>query len=110
VRRSQAGLVGEDDGPDPVAEPELSQDRCQVVLDGRLTQHQLRGKLGVTEAPGEQLQDLELSWRQLRQIAVRYGRRGGGRCESLDQPAGHRRRQQRIARAHGTHRVTEEAA
>jgi len=62
-----------------------------VGLDRGLTQHQPRGKLGVAEAPGEQLKDLELSWRQLRQIAVRYGRRGRGRREPLDQPAGMRR-------------------
>ncbi len=36
VSRSQAGLVGEDNGLDPVAQPELAQDPRDVGLDGGL--------------------------------------------------------------------------
>jgi hypothetical protein len=47
-----AGLVGEDNGLHPVAQPELAQDPGHVGLNGGLAQHQLRGELGIAQAPG----------------------------------------------------------
>ena len=44
VSRGQAGLVGEDDGLDSVAQPEPAQDPRDVGLDGGLDKHESRGE------------------------------------------------------------------
>jgi hypothetical protein len=49
----QAGLVGQDDGLDPVAQLEFGQEPGHVGLDGRLAEDELGGDLGVAQAAGQ---------------------------------------------------------
>jgi alkanesulfonate monooxygenase SsuD/methylene tetrahydromethanopterin reductase-like flavin-dependent oxidoreductase (luciferase family) len=49
----QTGLIGEDDGLDPVAQLEFGQEPGHVGLDGRLAEDELGGDLGVAQAAGQ---------------------------------------------------------
>src|SRR5215469_5222570 len=63
----QPGLVGEDDGLDPVADSELAQQARDVALDGGLADEESTGEFGVGQAAGEQPQDLGFPAGQFRQ-------------------------------------------
>src|SRR5215211_8234880 len=73
---NEAGLVGEDDGLDAVAEAEFLQEARDMCLDGRVADDELLGDLGVGEAAREEPQDLELAGGQL---GDRIGPGVGGR-------------------------------
>src|SRR6185437_13722098 len=51
-RDNRAGLVGEDDGLDAVAQAELGEQVTDVGLDGRLADEEVLGDLQVGAAPG----------------------------------------------------------
>jgi hypothetical protein len=53
-RRDQPGLVRDDDGLYPVADPQLGQDTTDVRLDGRLGELERVGQLGVAQTTAEQ--------------------------------------------------------
>ena len=101
------GLVGQHDRLDAVAEPELHEHAGDVGLDRRLGDDQLGGDLGVREAAGDELEDLELAGGEL--VEAGRGRAGGraGARELLDQPAGDRRREQGVAAGHDADAVRE---
>ena len=93
-----AGLVGEDDRLDAVAEVELVEHAGDVGLDRERRDDELFGDLGVGEAARDEHEDLALARR-----SARRGRVAGaaaGRVvadEGLDQPPGDRRGEQRVA-------------
>src|ERR1019366_6756452 len=98
----EAVLVGEDDDLDPVAQAQLGEDARDMGLRGCLADHEFVRKLGVRSSTRDQLQHLELAWRELAKLGRDRQRRTLD--ESLDQPAGDRWRNQRVAagdRAHG---------
>ncbi len=93
-----AGLVGQDDGLDPVAQAELGQQVAHVRFDGGLADDEVGGYLGVGEAAGEPQQDVVFPGGQRGQPG-RCGPRVGGRAgEGVDQPDRDRRREQRVSR------------
>src|SRR3712207_2958846 len=49
LRADEPGLVGDDDGLDAVAEPELAQDARDVRLDRRLAEDEALGELRVRQ-------------------------------------------------------------
>src|SRR6266480_3353830 len=61
----EARLVGEDDGLDAIAEPELPEDVRDMRLHGRLADEELLGDLRVREPARDLLQHLELAVGQL---------------------------------------------
>jgi len=67
----QAGLVGQDDGLDPVTQLELGQEPCDMGLDGRVAEGEPGGDLGVAQAPGQQPQHVELAGGEVGQLAAR---------------------------------------
>src|SRR5580700_8197020 len=74
----QAGLVGEDDGLDPVPQSQLGQDPGHVGLDRGLAERQRGRQLGVAQAAPDQAEHLQFTWRQRGQIrAVTSGIRRG---------------------------------
>jgi len=70
-RDCQAGLVGQDDGLDPVAELELGQEPGDVGLDGGVAEGELGGDLGVAQAAGQQPQHVEFAGGEVGQLAAR---------------------------------------
>src|SRR5215212_5016869 len=64
----QTGLVREHHALYAVAQAELHEHVRDVGLDGRLADEELRGDLGVREAPRDQLEHLELARRQAGEI------------------------------------------
>ena len=65
ARDDEPGLVGEHDGLDAVAQPELAQHVGDVGLDRRVAEDERRGDLGVGHAAREQQQHLVLARREL---------------------------------------------
>src|ERR1700677_5348247 len=63
-RADQAGLGGEDDDLDAVAQAELGEDPRDMGLDRRLAERQRGGELRVAEAACDQADYLELAWCQ----------------------------------------------
>ena len=98
------GLVGQDDRLDAVAQAELHQHAGDVGLDGGLGDDQLRGDLGVRQAAGDELEDLELAGGQL--VEARAAAAGGGpalanswiRRRVIEARAARRRRRRRGCR------------
>src|SRR5260370_22938784 len=70
ARPDQAGLVGQDDHLNPVAQAELGQDPADVRLDRRLGHVQRGGDLGVRLALGHRHDDLALAFGQRGQLRV----------------------------------------
>src|SRR4051794_31076037 len=96
ARFDESGLVGVDDGLCSVAEVEFGVDACDVGLDGRVADDELRGDLGVGVAAGDELEYLELARGEFLQAGgVRVGR-GGAAEEAFDEPAGDRGGEQRV--------------
>ena len=81
----QAGLVGEDDRLDPVAQAELGQDPGDVGLHRRLAEGELGGEFGVAQAAGQQAQDL--ASRGVSAARSRWMRRARGRAGRSVRPA-----------------------
>ena len=84
TRLHDAGLVGQDHGLHPVAQPELGEQVPDVRLHGRLADDQVGGYLRVGQAAGEPQQD----------VALPDGQRcqPGWRWQRLRRPAARRRR------------------
>src|SRR5262245_2717760 len=61
VSLDEAGLVGEHDGLDPVAEAELLEDVGDVGLDGCLADEELLPDLVVGQAAGDEPQNIPLA-------------------------------------------------
>ena len=57
----EAGLVGEHDGLDAVAQAELREQARDVGLDRRVADDELRRDLGVRQPARDELEDLELA-------------------------------------------------
>jgi hypothetical protein len=58
ARLDDAGLVGQDDGLDPVAQAELGEQVADVGFHGGVADEEVGGDLGVGEAAGEPQQDV----------------------------------------------------
>jgi hypothetical protein len=71
----ESGLVGDNDGLDPVAERELHQDPADMSLDGALLDHQLGGYLSVGQPARDEPQHIKLPLREVLQL--RWPKRGG---------------------------------
>ena len=66
----QAGLVGEDDGLDAVAQAQFREDAGDVGLHRRLAEEQRGGDLGVRHAAGDQAEDFEFAGGQRGRVAA----------------------------------------
>lgn len=97
----EAGLVGQHDCLDTVAEAEFGQHAADVRLDGGLAEVELGGDLGIGEAPGEAEQYVALP---VGEVTEHVRRRGGSRPpnELGQQSAGDRGRDERVADGLGT--------
>ena len=73
---------------DAVACSELGQDPGYVGAHGGLAHDQRVGDLGVGQSPGDQSQDLDLSWGQLAQGGRDSAARWGAVDELFDESAG----------------------
>jgi hypothetical protein len=93
---NESAFVGEHDGLDAVAEVEFGEDPVDVRLHGGLGGDEVPGDLGVGESVRDQAQDFRFAFGERAQF-------GGKRAESgaayvlLDQAAGDRRREERLA-------------
>jgi ribonucleoside-diphosphate reductase beta chain len=73
--RDQAGLIGQHDGLDPVAQVEFGEDAGHMSLHRCLAEGQRRGDLTVAQAARDQAEDLQFARRQHRQVPARCRRR-----------------------------------
>ncbi len=70
-----------------------------------LADDQLRGDFCVGHAPGDETEHLLLALGQLVELSGQVVPRGRTADELLDEPAGERRREQRVPRCDGAHGV-----
>src|SRR5262252_3660631 len=78
ARLDEAGLVGQHDGLDAVAEAELGQYPPDVDFDGSLGQVHLAGDLAVGEPGGEPGEDVPFPVGELAEQAIAAGLLAGG--------------------------------
>src|SRR3954451_11000157 len=69
----------------PVAHPQLGEDVRAVALDRLLAEHEVGGDLAGRARLGDQLDDLDLAWRQ-RVVGGRLATAGAGYRELLQPP------------------------
>jgi len=96
-----AGLVGEDDGLNAVAQAEFREHPPDMRLDGGVGHDELLGDLRVGEAAGDEFQDVELAGRQVVELWGRLLRGWVVADERLDQPPGDGRGEQGFSVADG---------
>jgi hypothetical protein len=96
-----AGLVGEDDGLNAVAQAEFREHPPDMRLDGGVGHDELVGDLRVGEAAGDEFQDVELASRQVVELRRRLRGRLVVTDERLDQPPGDGRGEQGFSLADG---------
>src|SRR3984957_21338178 len=90
-------LVGKYDSLDAVAQVKLGKYPSHVRLDRRSGDDQLLGDLGVRETAGDQSEDLELARGELLEPRRRLGGARTRAHAGLDQSAGDRWGEQRVA-------------
>ena len=88
VRGHEPGLVGQDDGLDPVAQGELGQHPADVGLHGALLDHELSGDLGIRQATCDEPEHVHFTSGQLGGDLRRRRRGPDLPGEAGDQPPG----------------------
>ena len=82
--------MGRRDGRAACFRIELAEDRRNVVVDGPLRDHEPFGNLGIAKTLRDELQNLELSYREIRRIrSRRLSPPARDRCAQLAQAARH---------------------
>src|ERR1017187_8627279 len=101
TRLDQPRLVGEHHGLDAVTQFQLVQEMGDVRLHRGLAEKEAHGDLAVAEAPGDEQQDLTLTFGEL--AKVRRVRVRSVTAEPLDQPPRDRGCEQRVTRRGDPH-------